>query len=66
MDQASTRNNRLLGGYFFSMKHEDAKKRYLGKLHVNSGLDPYETEKNEWEDNVDLLPSITYVNLGMY
>ena len=48
------------------MKDEDAKKRYLHKLQVIGGLDPYETEKNEWEDDVDLWPSITYVNLGMY
>lgn len=66
MDQASTKKKRLLGGYFSSMRDEDAKKRYLEKLHIIGGLDPYETEKNEWEDNVDLWPSITYVNLGMY
>ena len=47
------------------MKGEDAKKRHLGKLHVVVGLGPYETEKKEWEDNVDLWSSITYVNLGM-
>ena len=37
----------------------------LGELHVIGGLDPYETEKNDWEDNIDLWPSITYMNLGM-
>ena len=48
------------------MKDEDARKRYLDKLQVVGGLDPYETEKNEWQDDVDVWPSITYVNLGMY
>ena len=46
----------FIGGYFSSMKCEDARKRYLGKLH--------ETDKNEWEDNVDLW--LTYVIIGMY
>ena len=45
---ASTKKRLLLGGYFSSMKDEDAKKRYLDKLQVVGGLDPYETEKNEW------------------
>ena len=47
------------------MKKEDAKKRHSRNLHVIGGLDPYETEKKEWEDDVDLWPNIAYVNLGM-
>ena len=66
MNQASTKKKLLLGGYFSAMKDEVAKKRYLDKLQVVGGLDPYETGKNECEDDVDLWPSITYVNLGMY
>lgn len=64
MNQAKKRL--LLGGYFSSMQDQAAKKRYLDKLLLIGGLDPYETERNEWEDDVDLWPSITYVNLGMY
>ena len=30
------------------------------------GLDPYETERKEWKDDVELWLSITHVNLGMY
>ena len=48
------------------MKDQDAKRRYLDKLRVIGGLDPYETEKKEWKDDVDLWPSITDVNLRMY
>ena len=54
MNQASTKKKLLLGGYFSAMKDEVAKKRYLDKLQVVGGLDPYETGKNEWEDDVDL------------
>ena len=46
-----TKNRLLLPG---SMKDEAAKKRYSNKLHVIGGLDPYETERNEWQDDVDL------------
>ena len=55
----------LLGGYFSALKDQNAKKRYLDKLHVVNWLDPYETERKEWK-NVNLWPSITHVNLGMY
>ena len=51
----------LLGGYFPSMKDQDAKKRYMDKLHCIGGLDPYKMERKEWKDNVDLWPSITQV-----
>ena len=28
------------------------------------GLDPYETQRSKWKD--DLWPGVTYVHLGMY
>ena len=55
----------LLGGYFSALKDKNAKKSNLDKLRVVNGLDPYETERKEWKDNIDLWPSITQVNLGM-
>ena len=55
----------LLGGYFSALKDKNAKKSNLDKLRVVNGLDPYETERKEWKDNIDLWPSITHVNLGM-
>ena len=38
----------------------------MDKLSVIGGLDPYETGKNEWIDDVDLWPSVTCVHIGMY
>ena len=64
MNQESKKKRLLLGGYFSSMKDQDAKRRYIDKLRVIGGLD--ETERKEWKDDVDLWPSITHVNLGMY
>ena len=63
---AMSRKRLLLNGYFSSMRDQDAKKRYLHKLSFIGGLDPYETERKEWKDDVDLWPSITHINLGMY
>ena len=47
------------------MQDQAAKKSYLDKLSIIGGLDLYETERNEWRDNVDLWLS-RYVNLGMH
>ena len=65
-NRGSGKKRLLLGGYFSSMRDQDAKKRYLDKLRVIGGVDPYETEKKDWKDEVDMWPSITHVNLGMY
>ena len=54
----------LLGGYFSSLRDEVARKRYYEKLKIIEDLDPYETEKKDWEDNVDLWPSVTHINVG--
>ena len=62
----SKKTTLLLDGYFSSVRDQDAKRRYTDKLRFIGGLDPYQTEKNEWKDDVDLWPSITHVNLGMY
>ena len=56
----------VLGGYFASMQDNDAKKRFLEKLKFTGGIDPYETGRKEWTDDVDLWPSITHINLAMY
>ena len=53
-------------GYLSSIQDQDAKKRYTDKLDAIGGLDPYETEKKEWKDDIDLWPSITHVHIGMY
>ena len=46
MDQENKKKRLLLGGYFSSMKDQDAKRRYLDKLRVIGGVDPYETIDN--------------------
>ena len=47
-NRGSGKKRLLLGGYFSSMRDQDAKKRYLDKLRVIGGVDPYETEK-DWK-----------------
>ena len=39
---------------------------YLAKIAGIGGIDPYETERNDWKDDVDMWPCITHVNVGMY
>ena len=43
-----------------------SKERYWEKLKFIGGKDPYEIPKETWKDNVDLWPSVTYINMGMY
>ncbi len=56
----------LLGGYFSLLKDETARKRYKEKLELIEHLDPYEMDRKEWEDNVDLWPSVTHIHVGMF
>ena len=42
------------------------KERYASKVQLANGIDPYETTKEEWEDNIDLWPAITYVHVCMF
>ena len=57
MKQAS-KKRLFLDGHFSSMKDQYAKRRYLC---VIGGLDPYETERKEWKDGIDLWPSKTHI-----
>ena len=56
----------LLGGYLASLQDTDGKARYLEKLSILGGFDPYESEKSQWLDDIDLWPSITHIHLAMY
>ncbi len=56
----------LLGGYFASLQDTDGKERYLEKLSMLDGFDPYESDRSQWLDDVDVWPSITHINLAMY
>ena len=39
----------------------DARKRYPDKLSIIGGLDPYEIQRIEWQDDVDLWQSVTHI-----
>ena len=56
----------FLPGYMLSMQNPDGKKRYLEKLKKIGGLDPYETSRNDWQDDTDLWPSVTSIHIGMH
>ena len=59
-------NKRFFPGYLTLIQDVDAKKLYLDKLGIFGGLDPYETDRSEWQDDVDLWPAVTSVHIGMY
>ena len=66
-NSGSSNKKRLLhGGYLSSLKDDASRKRYCEKWRVIEGLDPYETEKKDWEENIDIWPSITHMNVGMF
>lgn len=46
------------------MRDEATRKRNYEKLKLIEDLDLYETE--DWEDNVDLWPNVTHINVGMF
>ena len=56
----------LIGAYFGSLQDSEGKARYLEKLSMLDGFDPYESEKSQWHDDIDLWPSITHIHLAMY
>lgn len=63
---SGSRKKVLLGGYFLSLKDEAARRRYKEKLNLIEHLDSYETDRKDWDDNVDLWPSITHIHVGMF
>lgn len=58
--------NSFLPGYILSIKDKDARQRYQSKIQAIGGLDPYETQRQDWEDDVDLWPATTSIHIGMY
>ena len=56
----------LLGEYFGSLQDSEGKVRYLEKLSMLDGFDPYESDQSQWHDDIDLWPSITHIHLAMY
>lgn len=64
--RTGTTRKGLLPGYYSNLKCEDAKKRYRDKLTLIKSLDPYEIPKNEWLDDTEKWPSMSYIHVGMY
>ena len=61
-----TKKRGLLPGYFEGIQLKETKDRYLAKLVDIDGQDPYEIPRNEWIDDVDSWPDVTYIHVGMY
>ena len=55
----------FLQGYASGIADPKDKQRYADKIAV-VGCNPYEISKEEWEDNTDMWPSISYVHVCMY
>ena len=56
----------FLPGYFEGLQLKESRQRYLEKLKDVNGEDPYEVLPNEWTDDVDSWPNVTYIHVGMY
>lgn len=52
--------------YLSSLDDFTAKTRYKAKLSTVGGLDPYEIARNEWEDELEMWPSVSSVHIAMY
>ena len=65
-DVMGSKNRPFSPGYLSSLESLAAKKRCQEKLALIGRLDPYETVRSEWLDDVDLWPSVTCVNVAMY
>lgn len=55
-----------LPGYHKLLSDQLSKERYGSKLERIEGTDPYEIPKKDWKDDVELWPSVTYIDVGMY
>ena len=61
-----SKNKAFLPGYISLLEDSKAKTRYKEKLDTIGGLDPYEIVRNEWQDDVNLWPSVSSVHVAMY
>ena len=62
----AARKAAILPGYISTLQDSTSKERYLEKLKLIGGNDPYEIQLSLWLDDVDLWPSTTYIHVGMY
>ena len=56
----------FLPGYKYSIVDIASRQRYQDKLKLIDGRDPYEMPLETLMDDVDLWPTTTYINVGMY
>ena len=56
----------LLSGYSSTITDAASRKRYAEKLELVGGIDPYEVAKGDWQDDIDLWPAITQLQVCMY
>jgi hypothetical protein len=56
----------FLPGYKESIEDTKARERYSQKLTYINNVDPYEIPKNQWLDDVELWPCVSYIHVGMY
>ena len=57
---------RLVSGYSSTIADAASKRRYAEKLELMGGIDSYEVAKGNWQDDVDLWPAITQLQVCMY
>ena len=55
-----------LPGYMSTVQCREARNRYSQTITIIDNCDLYEIVKNEWCDDVDLWPNVTYIDVGMY
>ena len=65
-DIMSSKTRPFLPGYLSSLENVDGKKRYKETLAILDGLDPCETVRSEWLDDIDFWPCVTCVHIAMY
>ena len=63
---ASRIEQALLPGYLASVSDKVSKERYLEKIKMLNGLDPYELPRREWYDDVDKWPETSLVDVTVY
>ena len=66
MASNSVKRKSLLESYFASIMDLAGRERYLHKISVLGGADPYEILTPKWMDDVDTWLSITHIRVEMY
>ena len=65
-DMAEATAKSLLPCYLTTVEDHSWKERYLEKLRILQGVDPYKISNSKWIDDVNLWPGVTYIHIGVY